>query len=72
MKPMSEPDVVHAFSKVLNELIDGSATEGACVLNREDTGLIGLLNRISAEKASSAPSNGGLLSRRMSSICAGC
>jgi hypothetical protein len=55
---MSQLDVVNALLNVLNELLDGSAETG-WVLNPEDPGLISSLNKLSAEKASAAPSGGG-------------
>jgi hypothetical protein len=57
---MAEPEVIiNALLDILNELIDGSAPESACVLNPEDPDLLSSLNSVSAEKASAAPSNGG-------------
>jgi hypothetical protein len=56
---MAEPDVIRALLDVFNELIDGSGPESAWVLNPEDPGLLGSLDRVSMEKAFAAPSNGG-------------
>ncbi len=45
--------------KILSELIDGSAAEGAWALNPKDPGLLASLDRLSAEEASSLPPGGG-------------
>jgi hypothetical protein len=52
-------DALGAVVKLLNELIDGSAREGAWVLNPEDPGLLRSLDRLSAEAASAVPPGGG-------------
>lgn len=44
---------------VLNELLDGAATEAAWVLNPEDGGILKALDMLSAEEASAVPAGGG-------------
>lgn len=56
---MTESELIDALLNILNELIDGSASEAAWVLNPEDSGLISSLHKLSAEKASAVPSGGG-------------
>jgi DinB family protein len=55
---MAEFDVV-ALLNVLNELIDGSGSGEAWLLNPEDPGLLSALGKLSAEEASAVPPNGG-------------
>jgi hypothetical protein len=56
---MASKSPVTAVLTVLSELIDGPAPDAAWVLNPEDCGLIGSLDRLTAEQASAAPSSGG-------------
>jgi len=57
---VTEADLVRsALLKVFNELIDGSRTESAWVLNPEDPGILGSLDKLSAERASAVPPSGG-------------
>jgi len=49
----------HALSILLRELIDGSATDAAWILNPADPGLLGSLEKLSAAGASAVPTNGG-------------
>jgi hypothetical protein len=51
--------ITRTVTTLLGELIDGSATDAAWILNPGDPGLLRSLERLSAVSASAAPSNGG-------------
>ena len=54
-----KPDIFGALLTVLNEVIDGAASESAWLLNSNDPGLLRSLDRLSAGEASAIPPSGG-------------
>jgi hypothetical protein len=56
---MAEPDTIATLVQLLNELLDGSVTGAAWMLNPEDPGLLRSLAKLSAAEASAIPSAGG-------------
>jgi hypothetical protein len=56
---MEEKDFLRALAKVYKELVDGATEKESWVLNPKDPGLIGSLDRLSAEAASALPATGG-------------
>ena len=56
---MTDANTFDALSKLLNELLDGSAADATWVLNPTDPGLLKSIDTLSAEKASAVPAGGG-------------
>ncbi|HYP14975.1 MAG TPA: DinB family protein [Bryobacteraceae bacterium] len=56
---MAETNIVNALQTLLAELVDGSGSSQAWMLNPNDGGLLNSLNKLSAEEASAIPSTGG-------------
>jgi hypothetical protein len=55
---MNTREITNTLSTLLNELVNGSSESGGYILNANDPGLVGSLERVSASEASKLTSTG--------------
>jgi hypothetical protein len=68
----SPSPVIKSVSTVFTELVDGSASNVAWVLNRDDDGLLKSLDRLSSREASEvAPGGGATIAAHVDHLCYG-
>ena len=60
-----------SLSTIFTELVDGSASHEAWVLNRDDDGLLKSLDRLTAGAASAAPAGGVSIAAHIDHLCYG-
>jgi hypothetical protein len=69
---MEQANVMNAVTALLSELIDGPVMGAAWMLNSGDPGLLGSLDKLSAEQASAIPKGGGAsIAAHVDHVCYG-